>query len=184
MTRGARFAAAIITLLGCSPPSSGRQVDQKGDADATAAPLSPTRSLVGPVSDSLTALISRSPSPIEAITLIVLNEENCFTCEDLGRQLREVLHSYDSGRRRAVVAISGGGADRIAQWLRRERVAPIQLVVSPTAPTMHDGTFIPTPAILLLNMRGEKDRGIAHLMRVPNIRIRSFARELDLNNSR
>jgi hypothetical protein len=111
--------------------------------------------------------------------VIALNAADCFTCEDLGRQLREIVRA--SSERQWAIAVIAPSSDslRVETWLRRQRIHRDRMIWSEIK-TAFIGSPPPTPAVIIVAANGTTVRGIAHKQRVRNARVRSFAQELDL----
>jgi hypothetical protein len=105
--------------------------------------------------------------------LVVLRAADVRTCEDLGRQLRE-LQSRSPGTPMVVVADT---VDLLGAFVRRERLRAS--VVQLAAPAVVEGVSgLPTPAVLVVDGTGGRVTGVAHPRRFSNARVRSFADEL------
>ena len=144
--------------------------------DASAAALdSATRSVRGTLTPRARLAIFSGGHP--ARMLVVLRSRDRLTCEDLGRQLRELLHREGSGRRAAIVTEdSAVGAYR--EFARRER---LHVPVLPLAAgeVLAEYPRLSTPAVLLIDPAMARAAGVSHPIRFPNLRMRSFATELE-----
>lgn len=136
----------------------------------------PVRFLTG----SIEAQLPHASALLGRRALFVLTAENCFTCEDLGRQLREVLRSPSVRRLPLSIVVVGNDMERVRGWLRRERIRPENTIEIALGLRLNDGTLVPTPAVILIDASGRIERGVAHLTKVNNSRPRSFASELGL----
>jgi len=114
------------------------------------------------------------------IMLLVIASSDCFTCEDLGRQLREVVRLAPR-ESRVVVATNADGLRRTREFLRRERVTPA-LMLGFESFSLLDGAVdaIPTPAVLIGQSATDSVGGVAHPVQTANVRSISFAEELGL----
>lgn len=114
------------------------------------------------------------------IMLLVIASSDCFTCEDLGRQLREVVRLAPTGSH-VVVATNADGLRRTREFLKRERVTPA-LVFGVESFSLLDGAVdaMPTPAVLIGQSATDSVGGIAHSTQAANVRSISFAEELGL----
>ncbi len=178
-------ALTLIATIGweCLRPSFAPPNSNLRSAPVLSPDPPAIRFLVGSLSEPLSAVVGSAIGADSQGILVVLATEDCFTCEDLGRQLREVLHSPGSAGSRLVVILQGNDSTRVAGWLRRERVNRGELIRPVSALSLSDSTPIPTPAVLLVRRSGRIVRGVAHLTRVPNSRARSFTQELSLSTS-
>lgn len=115
------------------------------------------------------------------IVLMVIGSSDCFTCEDLGRQLREVVRLAPTGVH-VVVATNADGLRITREFLRRERINAT-LVFGVESLSILDGVVdeVPTPAVLLGRSATDSLGGVAHETRVANVRLVSFAEELGLS---
>lgn len=105
--------------------------------------------------------------------LVVLRGRDWLTCEDLGRQLRELEHRNPS----LTYVIATDSADVVQSFARRERLRWRVLGLRPG--DVVDGyPALPTPAVLVVREGGARLAGVSHPERVPNARFRSFADEL------
>lgn len=105
--------------------------------------------------------------------LVVLRAADVRTCEDLGRQLRE-LQSRNPGITMVVVADT---VDLLGAFVRRERLRA-SVVQLPAAAVVDGVSALPTPAVLVVGGTGGRVTGVAHPRRFSNARVRSFADEL------
>jgi hypothetical protein len=125
---------------------------------------------------SAAALLRALSASTESIVLVV-SPDAIATCEDLGRQLRQVVHAAPSAR---IIVVALGDRHRtIAPWAGRERIPAATLIFDGSL-ALEDGTRITAPAVLVATRDGRVLRGVVHANRVPNTRERSFAAELGL----
>lgn len=112
----------------------------------------------------------------DTLLALLITSEDVVTCEDLGRQIRDLRRAYGL-RRPIAVWTDSTRLDVIRTFLHRERIA--NTVVGPVPPTavLADGKRIPSPAALLATRDGKVIEGISHTLRAPNVRLRSFAQE-------
>lgn len=109
---------------------------------------------------------------------VVVRERDLATCEDLGRQLRNLRRV--APERPLVVWTEPAGTEAVRRFLRRERVSNVQVTPMDLGALMVDVRAFVTPAALLVQSDGQVVQGIAHPNRFPNMRLRSFAEELTL----
>jgi hypothetical protein len=179
--RGSRFRA-VLQILAVFVVSWGVSHTFASDAEerpreAMAAPTgaqydSATRVIQG-VLTSFAAKAVRPAMRDAPGVLVVLRAADVRTCEDLGRQLRE-LQSRSPGMPMVVVADT---LDLLGAFVRRERLRAS--VVQLAAAAVVDGvSALPTPAVLIVEGAGGRVTGVAHPRRFSNARVRSFADEL------
>jgi hypothetical protein len=110
--------------------------------------------------------------------LLVLRGSDVRTCEDLGRQARELQRWAGVHDARLVVwTEEEDSVLSVETFLRRERIRPT-LLIRAALPHLTGRATLATPAALLVEPDGEV-RGTAHPDRVPNVRASSFADELE-----
>jgi hypothetical protein len=109
---------------------------------------------------------------------VVLRAGDLATCEDLGRQLRNLRRVVPN--RPLVVWTEPEGTEAVRRFLRRERVSNVQVTPMELGALLVDVPALETPAALLIQGDGRVVQGIAHPNRFPNMRLRSFAEELTL----
>ena len=112
----------------------------------------------------------------DSAVVAAVHARDCLTCEDLGRQLRELAGAV-GGETRLVLAVPAGDTARVKEFVRSERIRNVQLAAY-TAPLRLNGIDVPTPAAFVLGRDGRVRRGISHPERERNVRPVSFAQEL------
>lgn len=127
-----------------------------------------TGSLGSTASTAVAELAGTSP-----LVLVVLRASDWFTCEDLGRQLRDLQYR----NRSLTYVIATDSVDRTRSFARRERLRWPVITLAPRD-VLHGYPALPTPAVLAVRDNGRRVDGVAHPERVPNARVRSFADEL------
>jgi len=108
--------------------------------------------------------------------VIVLRATDRRKCEDLGRQLREMLR-VAGDRARAVLVTEDSAAEGYRAFARREHLKAT-IVSFPLDSLMRDRPRLPTPAVLVDVDADGRVEGIAHPDRFANVRSRSFAVEM------
>jgi hypothetical protein len=134
-----------------------------------------TRPLEGPLSTTARQRLGPGAGSGRAV-LILLHARDWRSCEDLGRQLREMLRVTAPGYR-VLALVDPAAAGEYRTWMRREHVTA-EIVASPPDSVFARPGPVPTPAVLVTH-DGRTARGVGHPVRFPNMRIRSFAEELD-----
>jgi hypothetical protein len=175
------FAAVAATVMCAAAVQSRRAAaDQAAPVPEPAdAPVRPLRGQTTPA--AWQAIRDAEPAHGGGYMAIALQAADCFTCEDLGRQLRELRHARGAGERTVVVVTTPLDLAVVRAWLRKERVVPVRLVAVDGGVQLIGTGPVPTPAVMLLDSAGRVERGIAHPQRVPNVRLVSFAAELELD---
>jgi hypothetical protein len=108
--------------------------------------------------------------------IVVLRGRDLRVCEDLGRQLRE-LRVAGGGARTIVVWTDQESVPAVRAFLKREHLHSFLLRPVEVANLFESRTRPVTPAMLLLQP-DDSVVGISHPKRFPNVRLRSFAQEL------
>jgi hypothetical protein len=132
----------------------------------------------GRLDDQSYAGIQDASSAAGRAVLLVLHGDDVRTCEDLGRQARELQRWAASRGARLVIWSAGDSTYPVTTFLRREKIREASIIHSATLPRLQHVAPIATPAALLVQPGGLV-RGTAHPDRVPNVRVRSFADELE-----
>lgn len=108
--------------------------------------------------------------------LVLLDSADVRTCEDLGRQLRELRNR--AGAELPVFILADSEAlVTVRTFARREHLLAAGLIAIPSGEVVKRGSDFPTPAVLIVR-GGEVVFGVGHPRRFPNVRARSFADEL------
>lgn len=142
-------------------------------------PIRPVRGRATPA--AWQAIRGAEPERGRRYMAIALRAADCFTCEDLGRQLRELRHARGAKDRAVVVVTTPSDLTVVRAWLRKERVIGVRLAAVDGGVQLIGAGPVPTPAVMLLDSVGGVERGVAHPVRVPNVRLISFAAELELD---
>lgn len=109
--------------------------------------------------------------------LVIMRADDIRQCEDLGRQIRALRRATQAHVPMVAIA-DAADTSLVRDFLRIQRIANISIV--PVAPSalLSDNDQLPTPAVLILDAQGATVSGVAHPVRFPNARFRSFAEEL------
>lgn len=113
--------------------------------------------------------------------LLLVTAQDCLTCEDLGRQLRELEHTTRAQHLPLIVVARATDTADIAVYLRRQRVQVAAIVAEAPDSAVTSSTGILTPAVAIVDAHGTIVRAVSHPRRLPNVRVRSFAEELGLS---
>ncbi|HEX6041015.1 hypothetical protein [Longimicrobium sp.] len=171
---GTLCLASLLLVTGCDTSVS-----------RAAPPTPPTRARVarvdtirGSLADSARALLIDSEHGQQPAVLLALGASDVGTCEDLGRQARELQRWADRRNLRFIVWVEQDSADVLDMFLRRERIRPVSVIRSASLLVSGNQQATATPAAFLVQPDGTV-QGTAHPDRVSNVRTRSFADELE-----
>jgi hypothetical protein len=131
--------------------------------------------LAGELSSRASGRIARHTREGRAI-LVVLRGPDRLVCEDLGRQLRELLRRAGPDYP-AVVLVAPADEEDYRRFMRREHVPATIETLAPEH-LLTSGTDLPTPAVLVTRDGAHTAEGVGHTRRFPNLRLRSFADEM------
>lgn len=108
---------------------------------------------------------------------VVITAVDVQTCEDLGRQLRELRRAYGPNRR---IAVWGDSVkpEVLERFLRRERIGGVTVSPIPLTGILADRKRMWSPAAIVATRDGRIIDGVGHTLRARNVRLRSFAEEL------
>jgi hypothetical protein len=116
--------------------------------------------------------------------LVAITAADLMTCEDLGRQLRELRRAVpDEPGWGMAVLIDDAGRPELERFLRREHVSRVTVLGGGTGALLAGAEHPGTPAALVLDSGGRIHAGVSHPLRVRNTRSRSFAQELGLSGA-
>lgn len=169
---GAVAGPVAARVLHERPRSSEANVPAFTEADFD----SGTEQVRGTLSPAVREVLADAAAGSAAM-LVVVRGRDLAVCEDLGRQLRELKHQA-SPDLSLVLVTEPESVDLLKAFDRRERLRAS--LVAGVAP---DGVIegrrpLATPAVLVTGDSGSSARGVAHTLRFPNVRLRSFADEL------
>ena len=172
------MAMIVSANVGCESPSAGK-VNVVGvsnrEASATLAPVKAVHgNLTGSDAVRLMSLRNRSGAIV-----LVLDARLVRTCEDLGRQLRQVAHAADQTAP-LIALVSSKDSAFVGGWLARERIRPVAILNYSGALRVGD-TAVTATAVLLLDSGFNVKTGIVHSSNVPNTRSFSFTDELEMH---
>jgi hypothetical protein len=177
-------AMPLIALLGLGAGTALRHTDWAlgRTAPVPETPYTParTRPLSGLLPPDLTRELLRAGS--DSAVVVAVHARDVRTCEDLGRQIRQLASAVGSTTR-LVIAIPADDSVRLLEFVRVERIRNVELAVI-TVPLKMNGIDVPTPAAFVLGRDGQVRRGIAHVQRERNVRTVSFAQELGYLSTR
>jgi hypothetical protein len=128
-----------------------------------------------------TAVAAASSLASETTVLVAIRGADLATCEDMGRQLRELYRAVpDQPGWGMAILIDSAGQDDLRRFLAKERIPRIAVIVADPARLLDDGTPVATPAAVVADRQGLIRAGVSHPSRFKNLRGRSFAQELPL----
>jgi hypothetical protein len=138
-----------------------------------------TARFVGTLALSVTA--ARGAARPDSLVLVAVRGIDLRTCEDLGRQLRELARAVPAGPRwEFAIMVDPGGEPALRTFLARQRLGGSRVIVADPGLLLREGRSPATPAALIADRAGRIAAGISHPSRVTNVRERSFAQELGL----
>ena len=133
----------------------------------------------GALSAEARAELGKVRPDVSGTVIAFVRREEVYTCEDLGRQLRELARTLGTGGPPLVVWTESGSAGRVSAYLRREKVRHHLIISSRLERLFQKGSLPVTPAAVVVGAAGEI-RGVSHPLPAQNTRTRSFADELGL----
>lgn len=160
------------------PPASPPATVASSGNDAT-----PSVRLSGTLPPGLWQHVRAAAPEAPEYLVIVLAADDVRTCEDLGRQLREVLRTRVARRQPVVVVRTDDDAHTVDTWLRRERIRGTVQASPPRGTLTPNFLPAPGPAVLRVSADGRVLDGVLHPTRVLNVRVVSFVRELNLHGA-
>ncbi len=173
----------LMALLGASasrmltPAAPARAGVPSVDPSQTPEPDfdSATARISGMAGAALMEALRRHNGSADSVIAIVLTAEDCLTCEDLGRQLRELRRATPLP---VVIAAESLSAPVVATFLDREHLVTVPVVALPHASVLADGRRFTTPAAFIVTLGSGELAGISHTKRFKYARARSFRDEL------
>jgi hypothetical protein len=115
--------------------------------------------------------------------LVVVRGADVKTCEDLGRQLRELHRAVPAGGEWGMaLLVDSAGEAELRGFLAREHITRLPVLVADPAGLLEGGAKVATPAALVVGRDGQVRAGVSHPSRFKNVRGRSFAQELPLSD--
>ena len=182
---GMIWLAVSMVVSACASQDDGQTGENSPDVVSRLNPAAATESV--PISGRLASEVAEQV--IEAlgsetpVILVLVRGSDCFTCEDLGRQLRELARAAPPGYR-LVAVTDAEDRHRTEQFLMRERIRVAFLLgVDSFTIFQSEEAELPTPAVVIGSTPIGMLTGVAHPNRVPNYRPKSFAEELGLSTS-
>lgn len=179
--RALAWSTAALLLLVATVRASGRVPPLPADGGTVAARdpgPSPSGFITvqGRLAGEARAELERArPDPRGAVIVFVRQDE-VYTCEDLGRQLRELARRLGRGSP-LVVWTEPESAARVTAYLKQEKVRH-HLIVSPRLERLFARGSLPaTPSAVIVGAEGWM-RGVAHPLPAANVRTVSFADEM------
>lgn len=128
------------------------------------------------------ALVAVRDLSFRSTVLVALRGADVATCEDLGRQLRELRRAVprEAGWGMAIL-IDPAGQTKLRQFLAREHIPAVPVIIADPSRLLAGETRLATPAALIVDRDGRIQAGVSHPSRFKNARSRSFAQELPLH---
>lgn len=188
MHRMIRTVAILVSIAGlcasCADDPRGEAAANTwvrdaapGRADSSRAPAA-----VDTLRDHLVIAARRVIQPradtAKNVVILFIREQDVFTCEDLGRQSRELRDWASNAGLPFIVWATMEQDTRLLVFFRREHI-PASDVILTSAPLELEKARVPrSPAAMVVDSRSGEALGIVHPERVANVRQRSFAQEL------
>ena len=121
--------------------------------------------------------VRRGRDSASLAVVLVVRGRDVRTCEDLGRQLRELRHAL--GRTRPIIALTDSSSVEVVRnFLALEHVASVTVAAESLTDLYAEPTALSTPAVLLVDWRDSVVQAVSHPQRFPDARVRSFSSEL------
>jgi hypothetical protein len=138
-----------------------------------------TLRFVGTLADDVVAVLPGISSSTRV--LVVLRGSDTETCEDLGRQLRDLDRAVSRAAAAPLtIVVDAEGEEGLRRFLRRERLPGMAIVLGQPGRFLADGRNVGTPAAMIVDTTGAIISGVSHPTRFSNLRRNSFAEELGL----
>jgi len=172
------FAAqeALAALTAPTPKEEWGQLEQEHSDSAYDAAM---KRFVGKAPAPLRAAVQALP--FDHTVLAVVTGGDLGSCEDLGRQLRELSRAVpDQPGWGMAILVDQAGMAGLRVFLQRERVGRIPILVGDPRAYVEGQEHPGTPAAVVMHRDGSITAGVSHPLRVRNTRSRSFAEELGL----
>ena len=167
---GQGVASRVVPAPAPAPPPPPQQRVEEFNFDSATVRLSGR--LAAPAAAAL-----REASAGDTALVLLVERRDLATCEDLGRQLRELRRHWGPDRK-IVVWGEADDPEAVRDYLKRERIAGTEVQPLPVSRVMEGRTRIPTPAVLVATAGGVVVEGVAHPYRFKNVRLRSWSQEL------
>lgn len=156
---------AVATLWGCGDADNPRDVGEGS------IPISGV--LVPSVREELVQAVGAE----RPVLLVLLRGVDCFTCDQLGRRLREFARSAPT-EHGWVVITDTSGADRTRGYLKKERIRYDLFLTLDSLVIFGARPAVATPAVMVASSPMDSFDGIAHLSIGTSPNLRSLAQEL------
>ncbi len=127
------------------------------------------------------ALAALGDFAADSLVLIALRGQDGLSCEDLGRQLRELVRAIRNHTSSWELRVVVEEAERevVESFLRRERIVT-DGITTLSLSDLFVTRIVDTPAVVIGSANGNTVRGVSHPVRFKNVRPRSFASELEV----
>lgn len=109
---------------------------------------------------------------------VLMTKSEWQSCEDIGRQLRELRREASSRGVPMVFWTDQASFDAMARELHRERLSEIRLIALIDLGRQADGSSVLTPAVVHFDSDGRLISGVSYPERHPNVRPVPFAAEI------
>lgn len=176
------FATPLLVVLAGVLVGASIRLVQRHEAPSSTVPDS---SAATPRVDSITGVLKMLPDADvhkgREVIVLLLRRSDWGTCEDIGRQLRELTRAAANERMELFIIVHHPDSLAVAAWLRREGVKPRRILQADLDRPITSEGVVGTPAAMLVAPDGTIRIGVSHVEGVPNHRATSFVEELGLS---
>lgn len=171
-------SAVLLLAAACTADAPAKGADESAAGPAESRKPAAVDTLQARLATAVRSEIQPRAGTASQVVLLLIRERDVFTCEDLGRQSRELRNWAAELGLPFLVWAEADPDTRMPVFLRREHIPEAAVFLTRSAFAVETGSPIRSPAAMLVNLATGEIRGFAHPERVPNVRQRSFAQEL------
>ena len=161
---------AVGTLLGCGSGDNSRDVGEG------------SISISGMLAPSVRGELVQAVGAETPVIIALLRGVDCFTCDQLGRRLREFARSAPPDYRWVVITDTSG-ASRTRGYLKRERIRYDLLLPLDSLIVFRGRQAVATPAVVVAASPVDSFHGVARLSIGISPNLRSLAQELGFDKA-
>jgi hypothetical protein len=176
------FAAVMGTACDGGPPAERAEASVQGSGQAAGVSRAPAVDTIrARLSAASHAEIQLRAGASARVVVLFIREQDVFTCEDLGRQTRELRNwaaEVDLPFLVWAAAEATEAETRIPVFLRREHISAPAVFLTRSSLRVEQGRAMRSPAAMVEDVATSEVHGFAHPERAANVRQRSFAQEL------
>lgn len=121
--------------------------------------------------------VRRGRDSASLAVVLVVRGSDVRTCEDLGRQLRELRRALGPTRP-IIVLTDSSSVEMVGNFLALEHVASVSVAAESLTNLYSEPITLAMPAVLLVDWRDSVVQAVSHPQRFPDARVRSFSSEL------